>query len=215
MNKAYEHIPQEKFEFAQLNATLHDEKLETKSRSYFADAMLRFSKNKSSVIAAYIIGFLLLFSLIVPIFSPYSVYDKDKTYINFPPYVESIAQMNLGILDGATTLSSQNERQVAAMEAIGVETGYNPIIKVLSETSTVERERGKEVVKTTRALEINRYYLVGIVKRNISYEEFDKIQQFQNETGLQVLYPMVLTEDIYGKKVTFDIPPSDNIWYKC
>lgn len=215
MNNTYEHIPQEKFAFAQLNATLHDEKLETKSRSYFADAMIRFRKNKSSVVAAYIIGLLLLFSLIAPILSPYSVDDKDKTYQNFPPYVESIANLNIGILDGSTTLNSQNERQVAALRAIGIETGYDPIIRILSETETTEKYRGQDIIKISRSVEVNRYYQVGIVAKNLSYEEFDKIQQFQNESGLQVLYPVVLQEDIYGKKVTNIIPASDNIWYKC
>ena len=62
MNQTYDNIPQEKFEFAQLNDTLHDKKLETKSRGYFADALIRFKKNKSSIVAAYIILFLVLFS---------------------------------------------------------------------------------------------------------------------------------------------------------
>ncbi len=66
-----EHIPKEKFEFAQLDAELHDKKLETKSRGYFADAMIRFRKNKSSVIAAWIIGFLILFAIVAPIISYY------------------------------------------------------------------------------------------------------------------------------------------------
>lgn len=69
-NTNYEHIPQEKFEFAQLDEKLHDTKLKTKSRSYFADALIRFRKNKSSVVAAVIIGLLVLFSIISPIVSP-------------------------------------------------------------------------------------------------------------------------------------------------
>ena len=51
-NMEFEHIPQEKFEFAQLDAKIHDKKFDTKTRSFFADALLRFKKNKSSVIAA-------------------------------------------------------------------------------------------------------------------------------------------------------------------
>ena len=61
MNKEFEKIPQEKFQFVQLDTHLHDKKLETKARSFFADAMLRFSKNKSSVVAAWILLFLLVF----------------------------------------------------------------------------------------------------------------------------------------------------------
>ena len=62
-NKNIKHIPQEKFAFVQKDAHLHDTKLETKARSYFADAMLRFGKNKSSVVAAYILLFLLIYWL--------------------------------------------------------------------------------------------------------------------------------------------------------
>ena len=49
----YEHIPAEKFQFIQLDTNIHDKKLETKSRGYFADAFLRFKKNKSSLVAAF------------------------------------------------------------------------------------------------------------------------------------------------------------------
>ena len=218
-NTNYERIPQEKFRFTQTDANIHDQKLETKSRSYFADAMLRFKKNKSSVVAAYIILFLVIFSLIVPIFSPYSFKegerDEDKTYINFPPYIESIAEKGWGIFDGATTLNSQNERQIQALHAIGIETGRDPVIRILSETETIEKYRGKDRVVKYYALEVNRYYLVGIVKKNISYADFELIQQFQKETGVQVLYPMVRQEDIYGQKITNSIPANENIWYKC
>ena len=47
MENEYENIPQELFEFAQLDAELHDKKIETKARGYFADALIRFKKNKS------------------------------------------------------------------------------------------------------------------------------------------------------------------------
>ena len=57
-NTNFEHIPQEKFRFVQMDAQLHDKRLETKSRSFFQDALLRFSKNKSSVVAAWILAFL-------------------------------------------------------------------------------------------------------------------------------------------------------------
>ena len=80
-NKNFEHIPQEKFQFVQLDATLHDKKLDTKARSYFADAFLRFRKNKSSVVAAWILLFLLLFSIVSPILSPYATMEKEtKTF---------------------------------------------------------------------------------------------------------------------------------------
>ena len=74
----YEKIPAEKFRFVQENEKLHDTELQTKARSFFSDAMIRFGKNKSSVIATWILLFLILFAIISPILSPYSIWDKDK-----------------------------------------------------------------------------------------------------------------------------------------
>ena len=81
-NRNFDNIPQEKFRFVQMDTHLHDTKLETKARSYFADALLRFSKNKSSVIAAWILLFLLVFSLLSPLVSGYTLDQKDNIYIN-------------------------------------------------------------------------------------------------------------------------------------
>ena len=86
----YGHIPPEKFQFVQRDAAIHDQKLETKARSYLADAFLRFKKNKSSLVAAIVIAVLLLFSVVSPIISPYTVNDKDQLYLSTPPYLSLI-----------------------------------------------------------------------------------------------------------------------------
>lgn len=217
-NKTYEHISPEKFEFAQKDDFLHDEKLKTKSRGYFADAMLRFKKNKSSVVAAFIIGFLILFAIFVPWFSPYTVDDKDTVYTKMPPYIESFAKNGAGIFDGAISLDSQSESQLAALHAIGAETGRDPVISILGTTETTEIYRGKERVKTTYQLEVNSYWLTGIRIQVFSYEEFDKIQQFQLETGIQVLYPMVEMKDVYvnaSESTLATLSQDSNVWYQC
>lgn len=207
-NIQYEHIPQEKFEFAQLDAKLHDTKLETKSRGFFADALLRFKKNKSSVVAAYIIGLLLLFAFVSPVVSPYSVNDKDKTYVNYPPFVRSVADKGWGILDGSVQIPSQNETQMAYWRGIAEETGMDPLIKIVSTTETTTKYRGKDKIVYTYAIRMNKYYSVGNVYRVLSYEDFEKIQQFQNETNIQVIYPYVNPADIR------DIKDNPNIWYE-
>lgn len=216
-NNNYEHIPQEMFEFTQETGNIHDEKIKTKSRGYFADAFLRFKKNKSSVVAAVIIGFLILFAVFSPIISDYSVKEKDNVYTNFAPFVRSIADKNIGLLDGSYVLDSQNENQYAALLAIGQETGLNPVIKVLGTTETVSVYRGKERITYSYRIKVNTYYRVGIKDMVLSYSEFDEIQKFQNETGIQVVYPVVEKKDIYGTKVTdlSTVPDNSNIWYKC
>ncbi len=217
-NKNYEHISPEKFEFAQVNSSLHDEKLKTKSRSFWADAMLRFRKNKSSVVAAYIILFLVIFAIVSPMISSYTMDDKDNVYTNLPPFVESIAEKELGIFDGAYLLSSQSELQLQALDAIGEETGRKIIIRELGTIETKEIYRGQERIKTSYKVEVNSYYMEGIRTMVFSYEEFDAIQKFQLETGRQVLYPMVDKEKAYPtieKKDLASIPDNANLWYVC
>ena len=207
-NMNYEHIPAEKFAFTQMDASLHDKKLETKSRSYMADAFLRFKKNKSSVVGAIIIAVLLLFSIVSPIISPYSVKDQDKLYQSFPAYVESIAKLNIGILDGGYTIASQNEKSMLFWKGLAVETGMDPVNKIVDTTMTYVMHRGQQKANVTYKININRYYSIGVVYRVFSYEEFERIQRWQDETGIQVIYPYVDPTDIEG------ISDNANIWYK-
>ncbi len=208
MKNEYENIPQELFEFAQLDAELHDKKIETKARGYFEDALIRFKKNKSSVVAAWIILLLVLFAIFSPLFSPYTMKDKDTVYQNFPPFVPSVAAKNTGHLDGAKTLSSQNELMYDKWQAIAAETGMNPVIRVLGTEEVSSIYRGKERITTYYKLEMNSYYAIGIRTQTFSFEEFEEIQQFQNETGIQVIYPWVEPKDIK------DISDDPAIWYQ-
>ncbi|MCD7755188.1 MAG: ABC transporter permease [Firmicutes bacterium] len=207
-NTNFEHIAPEKFAFVQMDSRLHDQKLETKSRSFFADAMLRFRKNKSSVIAAWILLFLILFSLLSPVLSPYSVNDKDKMYVNYPAYIPSIAEKGWGILDGARTYTSQNDNSLLYWRGIAEETGMEPVLGVVNTYVTTVLQRGQEVERYTYDLSINRYFAQGIMYWVFTYDEFAKIQEWQNETGIQVIYPYVESSDIQG------ITDNPNLWYE-
>lgn len=66
--------------FVQANESLTDQKFETKQISYFGDAFRRFAKNKGSLVAAVIIGFLILFSVITPFVSGYTATDKEQYF---------------------------------------------------------------------------------------------------------------------------------------
>jgi len=204
----YERIPAEKFAFTQLDAALHDKQLETKSRGYFADAFLRFKKNKSSLVAACILIFLLVFAVVSPIISPYTVADKDTVYINAAPYVRSIADKGWGMLDGGTTRDSQNELSMNYWKGIAQETGYDPVNEILAVNTTYVKERGKMKENNTYTIETNRYYETGVVYRTFKYDEFQKLMDWQNETGIQVIFPYVEPKDIN------DISDNPNIWYQ-
>lgn len=68
-----ESIKKEDFEFVKVDPSFHETKFQTKPTTFLKDSLKRFSKNKSSVVAAYVLGFLVLLSIVVPIVSPYDV----------------------------------------------------------------------------------------------------------------------------------------------
>ena len=61
------------FELVQSDKAIKDKKLETKPTTFFKDALKRFRKNKSSVVAAIILSILILMAIFVPIISPYDI----------------------------------------------------------------------------------------------------------------------------------------------
>ena len=203
-----EKIPQEKFQFVQMDAHLHDQKLETKARGYIADAMLRFSKNKSSVIAAWILLFLVLFALITPLVSPYDVKTKDEMFVNTAPFWRPVAELGWGILDGTKTRVSQTEDSMNYWKGIAEETGYDPLQRITGQSTVQEKYRGKWRDRTVYSIETNAYYEIGVVYRTFALKDFEKLQAWQNETGIQVIFPYVNPKDISG------IDDNPNIWYE-
>ena len=208
MENQFERIPQEKFLFVQKDTDLRDKKLETKSRGYFADAMVRFKKNESSVVAAYILLLLAIFSIVSPIISPYGVREMDKRYVNAPPYVESLAEKGWGLFSGAVTHDSQNEASMDYWKGIAMETGHDPLISILGKQVKTSKQRGKIVETATYKIQTNKYFEIGIVYMVFSYEDFEKIQKWQDETGVQVIYPYVEAKDI------LNITNNPNVWYQ-
>ena len=83
-------IPDEKFVFAQKDVKLHDEKLTTKPIGYFQDAWIRFRKNKGSIFGAVIILLIILFAIIVPFISNYSLSYRDGVYKKLRPKINAL-----------------------------------------------------------------------------------------------------------------------------
>ena len=61
-------ITNDDFTLAQVDESVHEQKFQTKPTTFLKDSLKRFRKNKSSVVAAYILGALLLMSFLVPVF---------------------------------------------------------------------------------------------------------------------------------------------------
>ena len=60
-------ISDDDFTLTQIDESVHEQRIQTKPTTFLKDSLKRFSKNKSSVVASYILGALLLMSFIVPL----------------------------------------------------------------------------------------------------------------------------------------------------
>ena len=79
-------ISQDDFVLQQADKEIHEQKFQTKPTTFLKDSLRRFSKNKSSVVAAYILGALILLSVFVPIFNTNDVSQaQNPAFINLQP----------------------------------------------------------------------------------------------------------------------------------
>lgn len=69
-------LTEDDFKFVQQDKKIKDKNFDTKPTTFFKDAIGRFRKSKSSVVAFVIIGVLMLLSIIVPAVSPYNDFNN-------------------------------------------------------------------------------------------------------------------------------------------
>ena len=202
MENNYNNIPVEKFQFAKKNDLFHDSKFETKPVSYFQGAFQRFSKNKGAVVGGVVIAILILFSIFAPFFTPFKPAYYDMVYAYVTPKNNLFANSGIDFWDGGK-VKSTNYVGYLKDKALAAETGREIIKNGEYEIS----EDG-----STYTYRFDTYYGVGFGKyKIISPEEFEKIQAYQNETGRQVLYPVVKASD----RPTLEKNKYDaNIYYK-
>ena len=182
----YNNIPIEKFQFATRNDLYHDSKFETKPVSYFQGAFKRFSKNKGAVVGGVVITVLVLFAIIAPFFTPFKPAYYDMVYAYVYPKLNVFAESGINFWDGCKEKSTNYVGYLKDL-ALATETGRDVIKNGEYEVS----EDGS--VYTYR---YDTYYGVGFGKyKTISADEFKDIQEYQNRTGKQVLYPVVKSSD--------------------
>ena len=181
-NTAYTNIPKEKFEFADARDISHDKKLETKPRSYMRDAFSRFCKNKGSVVGACVILFLVLFAIIVPFFTQYTVAYNDTYYVVTLPKNKMFAETSFwdgceARVDGKLTFMYYY--------AMGQETGH---YAVKNQEFSVDEE-------DMYHYRLDSYHKTGMIYSNLTTQEYENLMRYQDETGRQVIYPTVRTAD--------------------
>ncbi len=198
----YENIPAEKFQFVRKSDLYHDSKFDTKPVSYFQGAFRRFCKNKGAVVGGIVILVLVLFAIIAPFFTPYRPVYYDMVYAHVTPKLDVFADSGIDFWDGCKV---KNASYLTYLKdyALASETGR----EVIKNGEYTVNEDGSNY-----RYRYNTYYGVGFGKyKTISRAEFEDIQRYQNETGKQVLYPVVKFSD----RPTVEKNKYDaNIYYK-
>ena len=185
----YNTIPMEKFKFANKAEKVSDKKFETKPVSYAKDVWTRFCKNKSSVVAAVIIILLVLFAIFVPMFceNTYTLALTDTKlleYKYFRPRIESL--VGSGFWDGGKD-ETVNMHDYNMYKALEKETGRNVIMNVYRGNYV----DGADTSVTFYDLRYDTYQGVGVMLIDLTREEFEDMQRWQDETGIQLILPMV------------------------
>ena len=187
MEEVYQNIPSEKFEFVDKQDLSHEKVLATKPRSYMADAFSRFCKNKGSIVGACVILILVLYAIFGTIFSQYPVSHRDTYFRYALPRSELFADTNFW--DGCEE-KSHDRTIFEYYYYMGEETGHY----------AVKNQEYKESggLYTYR---LDSYHSTGCVYLKMSAEDYQLLQQYQNETQKQVIYPaLALSKDQMIKK---------------
>lgn len=110
-------VDKEKLQFVQRDEKIFDKKFETKPVGYFKDAMIRFVRNKTNVVATVILFTLITLSILIPTFTNKNFTTLEPRMAFLPPRVPIVE--NFGVFDGKVLI----ENQQVLPETIDPDTG--------------------------------------------------------------------------------------------
>ena len=223
MAENYTNISKDMFSFVHDGDRIHDKKFDDKPIGYFKDAWIRFRKSRAAVIAAIIILVIVAYAFITPLL--YTNYDKSfmvSDYAKKPARVTWLRD-SIGICDGGVDRANVQEAEMIRLVSIGMgaadgdgsgnvswaegmECYYQPVMEI-GEPEVVLNAKKQEVNQYD--IRVDSYLEVGFIYRSIKQDELQKILDFEEETGLQVLYPLI--ED---NEWCPDVNDA-NTWYKA
>ena len=205
-------IPADKFRFVGDEIRLHDQKMDTKQISYFRDAFNRFCKNKSSVTAAIIIMLLVLYAIFIPMFcqTPYSLALTDTDYLMYGkllPRNQLCVDMGWDFWDGFKDRKDITKPAYDQVRAVAEETGLT-VMKNVEQLG--KNEKGIPVYN----IRVDSYIYNGsdgaYTYMTLTEEQYKSMQAWQNESGIQLIYPAVDDTKLSQKnKLNADI------WYEA
>ena len=98
-------ISKDDFKLVQVDTKIHDQKFQTKPTTFVKDCFRRFCKNKSSVVAAFILGILVVLSILVPVVAKTSVVHETTSSWPTNGYIEpKLFNAGTGFWDGTKKL---------------------------------------------------------------------------------------------------------------
>lgn len=199
-------ISADKFKFHSVGATIHDQKLETKPVTYLRDAFNRFAKNKGSIVAFFVIVILVLFAVLGPVLSPYTVSYSDKYYELARPKSQLMYKLGIPFWDGGRKKEA-NAFDLARYLAIEEETGD---VLIMSEPKEEVIVMGKNS-KTVYTFRLDTYNAVGVQFKLLSDEEYQALQKYQDENNVQIILPLA---DESLRELPMQDKTDANFWYK-
>ena len=206
----YNSIPKEKFALAKSGDIVHDQKFDTKPVSYMRDAFNRFKKNKASLVAAIIILLLLIYALIGPLLfdSNYqAAYSSEIVLTNYKELLPRLKFMDgTGIWDGSKVVDI-GKSKLNQYKGIAIETGYDPIEKVIKEYTTKD-EMGNDV--QMYKVRLNTYYANSAFMVTLTWDEYKALQDWQDANKIQVILPRANNPVNGADRIVLP-----DVWYAC
>ena len=201
------------FKLVQVDKKIHDTKFDTKPTTFLKDALKRFTKNKSSVAGAFILGLLILLAIFVPAISPLNIdtqnsvehflapkvfksgtgfWDGTREYTNIvydrdnesPASFYKPAVLNLVVTD-------EKEEDYASPYGIG---GY---VMFVNEQSTAEFKDPKKPINLNSPV----FALTSNDNYTVNYVLFNDEDVYGNKLGQYTVYLTYKNQDNIDKKI--------------
>ncbi len=183
-NLELESLPKELFKKSKVDAeSLHDQAFETKPVSFLKGALIRFAKNKASIVAAVIIALIILYAIIVPFASPKAYVDSveypsgfQDSYFSYALPYNSLFK-GTGFWDGTEVATGYSEQALSVLKYD--DSNHSKLVSVISET-TAEITPTQKI--TMYSVRIDSYAVgnkVITIKPSV-YEELVKYEKDNN-----------------------------------
>lgn len=197
MDESIINIPKEKFTFVKFDEKKVQPVLTEKPVGFFKDAMIRFATNRGSVICFFIIVVLILYAIFAPVFSTYSISDKDGYYAYVSP--KNTFFQRFGFWDGTETVEINRQN-------------YDYLLNIPGAIKKLYGE--KEIVIADRPIKYyvvrsDTYARVGWIKKLLTREEFLAAREWEKQNGIQLFYPIIDQKKV--KNIAYKNDP--NAWF--